>query len=330
MATPGKKASSRKKRANCYPFGLTMAGITDQAIKTQYTANKYRYNGKELQNKEFVDGSGLELYDYGVRDYDCQIGRWIRPDPKAEKYLFASPFAYGLDNAVKYIDLDGGEIGNPNDQFTKKVQQLLNQTKSGKELWSKMVSSSRKIYFIDNTKHKTDEAKNMHKVIAMGGADAETFSEKQYNQAAQGNPTDAVESTTFNESTGMYDKNSDWDNTYVVVDNLAGSSDVAKVALLAMQKGVDLNGKDIGGLVLLLLVAHEATHSVQNSFEFFMKRYDPKTKKYKKNESEKTSIVPEDRSHEVQAEKSAVSIFLEELQEYMNAHPGQIKVIPSN
>ena len=36
-----------------YPFGLAMAGIFDKAMKTQYAQNKYRYNGKELQNQEF-------------------------------------------------------------------------------------------------------------------------------------------------------------------------------------------------------------------------------------------------------------------------------------
>ena len=47
-----------------------MSGISDKAIKSQYSENKYRYNGAdELQNKEFSDGSGLEEYDANYRMY---------------------------------------------------------------------------------------------------------------------------------------------------------------------------------------------------------------------------------------------------------------------
>jgi hypothetical protein len=50
---------------------------------------------------------GLDLYDYGARNYDAAIGRWGVMDSLAEKYYSVSPYVFVLIIQLGFIDTQG-------------------------------------------------------------------------------------------------------------------------------------------------------------------------------------------------------------------------------
>ncbi|MFY0255972.1 DUF6443 domain-containing protein [Chitinophaga sp. 30R24] len=93
-----------------YPAGLTMAGISSNVLKGKnYPENRIKFHGKELQNKEFSDGSGIEWYDYKNRFYDQQLGRFFAVDPLADKFPYYSTYQFAGNEFPNATDIDGLE-----------------------------------------------------------------------------------------------------------------------------------------------------------------------------------------------------------------------------
>jgi RHS repeat-associated protein len=81
-----------------YPFGRESTSYVSSTVQ------RYKYNGKELQDD-------INEYDYGARFYDAVLGRWNVIDPDADNSRRWSPYVYVQNNPLKFTDPDGMDIG---------------------------------------------------------------------------------------------------------------------------------------------------------------------------------------------------------------------------
>lgn len=93
---------------NYYPFGLKHKGYNNNITSTNIALKKM-FGGKELQDDN-VGGNQLNWYDFGARNYDASLGRWMNLDPLAEKYLSFTPYNFVANSPLIATDLDGKKI----------------------------------------------------------------------------------------------------------------------------------------------------------------------------------------------------------------------------
>ncbi len=68
-------------------------------------AGKLGYNGKEISEE-----LGLDTYDFGARNYNPDLGRWMNIDPLAARYDAYSAYSFTINNPIYFVDPDGKQI----------------------------------------------------------------------------------------------------------------------------------------------------------------------------------------------------------------------------
>ena len=144
-----------------YPFGMSLGNALTYNNTDNSPENKYLYNGKEKQS-DF----GLEWYDYGGRFYDPELAVFHTIDPKAENYSFQSPYAYAINNPVRFIDWMGMAPKDPPGWIDALARLLSGQ--SGKSNAPDNVNIPEQTQKISETAGKVSDATEVGEAVVDG------------------------------------------------------------------------------------------------------------------------------------------------------------------
>ncbi|MFC4163933.1 DUF6443 domain-containing protein [Epilithonimonas zeae] len=165
-----------------YPFGLKQLGFSTQIYSP---ADKYKV---KFSGKEYQDELGLNVYDFGARNYSAEIGRWFSKDPLASDFENWSPYAYAFNNPINFIDPDGLAPVNSKSNFW---ESFLNSLVDG-------VTGTIK-YIANNPNHAGYGYSNHMKTPTV-----ESFEPYQINWGNQLDPYWQIQNYTYNTVYGIY------------------------------------------------------------------------------------------------------------------------------
>jgi|GEM_PF-1129353 len=138
------------EESHYYPFGMKHSynpkieewggdretGVFAIVREVDRSKYQYKYNGKEYQ-----DELSLNWYDYGARNYDPAIGRWMNIDPLAEITIDMSPYNYVKNNPIVFIDPNGMIWVDPQkaDRLKEKIDSKISMINSDKAKLNKQL-----------------------------------------------------------------------------------------------------------------------------------------------------------------------------------------------